>query len=81
MSSLGAKLSSLRYKGIITDKDYQRLKKALNVVDGLQDAIDEIEQSKYLAYGQLKGTTNYLADGLDMSLDIIRKHTKVGDTE
>ena len=76
--SLRAKLSGLRYKGIITDKDYQRLKKALNVVDGLQDAIAEIKQIKIT--GWKDSNTHYVRTGEQvktMVLDIIRKHTGV----
>lgn len=64
--SLRAKLSGLRYKGILEDKDYKRLCKALDN-EGVFDKIrDEIEQSRY-------GLVN---DGLDIALKIIDKYTK-----
>ena len=40
--SLRAKLSGLRYKGIITDKDYQRLCKALDTEKAIEDIKAEI---------------------------------------
>ena len=44
--SLRAKLSGLRYKGILEDKDYKRLCKALDnedVLDKISAEIEEIE--------------------------------------
>ena len=66
--SLRAKLSGLRYKGILEDKDYKRLCKALDNEDVLEQIRDEIEQSRY-------GLVN---DGLDLALKIIDKY--MGDT-
>ena len=68
--SLRAKLSGLRYKGILEDKDYKRLCKALDNEDVLDKIRAEIEQSRY-------GLVN---DGLDLALKIIDKYTK-GETE
>ena len=48
--SLRARLSGLRYKKIISDKDYDRLCKALdneNVLDKIKDEINEL--SSYVA--------------------------------
>ena len=66
--SLRARLSGLRYKGIITDKDYQRLCKALDMEKVLEDIKAEIEQSKREAWCE------EYADGLYEALDIIDKH-------
>ncbi len=44
--SLRAKLSGLRYKGILEDKDYKRLCKALdneNVLDKIRAEINELD--------------------------------------
>ena len=68
--SLRAKLSGLRYKGILEDKDYKRLCKALDNENVLEQIRAEIEQSRY-------GLVN---DGLDLALKIIDKYTK-GETE
>lgn len=42
--SLRAKLSGLRYKKIITDKDYQRLCNALDLEKAIDDIKSEIEK-------------------------------------
>ena len=71
--SLRAKLSGLRYKGILEDKDYKRLCHALDLEKHYKDVLDrirdEIEQSRY-------GLVN---DGLDLALKIIDKYRKDGD--
>ncbi len=41
--SLRVRLGGLRYKGIITDKDYQRLCNALDLEKSLPDIMDKIE--------------------------------------
>ena len=41
--SLRARLSGLRYKGIITDKDYQRLCKALDTEKAIEDIKAKIQ--------------------------------------
>lgn len=64
--SLRAKIKGLRYKGIITDKDCERLCKALDNENVLEQIRAEIEQSRY-------GLVN---DGLDLALKIIDKYTK-----
>ena len=46
--SLRAKLSGLRYKGILEDKDYKRLCKALDNEDVLEQIRAEIEALEYL---------------------------------
>ena len=45
--SLRSKLSGLRYKGILEDKDYKRLCKALDNEDVLDKIRAEIEQNAY----------------------------------
>ena len=79
--SLRAKLSGLRYKGLLTDKDYQRLKKALDVVDGVQDAIAEIDEALESNKFPETEEARMQAIALAWCIDIIRKHTKVGDPE
>lgn len=44
--SLRAKLSGLRYKGILEDKDYKRLCKALDNENVLEQIRDEIANEK-----------------------------------
>jgi len=68
--SLRAKLSGLRYKGIITDKDYQRLRRSLDIEKGVQDAIAEIEEQRKSIHISV-----FEYNGLLLALDIIRKHT------
>jgi hypothetical protein len=46
--SLRAKLSGLRYKGILEDKDYKRLCKALDNENVLEQIRNEIEALEYL---------------------------------
>ena len=67
--SLRAKLGGLRYKGILEDKDYKRLCKALDNENVLEQIRAEIEQSRH-------GLVN---DGLDLALKIIDKY--MGDSE
>ena len=67
--SLRAKIKGLQYKGIITDKDCDRLCKALDNENVLEQIRAEIEQSRY-------GLVN---DGLDLALKIIDKY--MGDSE
>ena len=45
--SLRAKLSGLHYKGILEDKDYKRLCKALDNEKMLEQIRDEIDQKQY----------------------------------
>ena len=49
--SLRAKLGGLRYKGIITDKDYQRLCKALDMEKVFDDIRQEILEETECHYG------------------------------
>ena len=51
--SLRAKLSGLHYKGILEDKDYKRLCKALDNEKMLEQIRDEIDQKQY----------DYMSDG------------------
>ena len=69
--SLRAKLSGLRYKGILEDKDYKRLCKALDNEDVLEQIREEIASHI--------GGCGFLNDGLDLALEIIDKH--MGDKE
>jgi hypothetical protein len=73
--SLRAKLSGLRYKGILEDKDYKRLCKALDnedVLEQIRVEIDEIEIS-----GQIDEHTSFIRTGdsvKKIALDIIDKY-------
>lgn len=65
--SLRAKLSGLRYKKIISDKDYDRLCKALdneNVIDKIRAEINR--QEKWLLQA------GYTAYNVDMAFDAIK---------
>ena len=64
--SLRVKLKGLNYKKILTDRELERLCKALDNEDVLDKIRAEIEQSRY-------GLVN---DGLDLALKIIDKYTK-----
>ena len=74
--SLRAKLSGLRYKGILEDKDYKRLCKALDNEKVLEQIRAEIEEERDKVYQNRQGCDTYYADGLDTALDIIDKYTK-----
>ena len=70
--SLRAKLSGLRYKGILEDKDYKRLCKALDNEKVLEQIRDEIEQSKvHEELGDVFKAHNVAIDGV---LQIIDKY-------
>ena len=65
--SLRAKLSGLRYKGILEDKDYKRLCKALdneNVLDKIRAEIDR--QEKWLLQA------GYNTYNVDIAFDSIK---------
>lgn len=65
--SLRAKLSGLRYKGILEDKDYKRLCKALDNEDVLNKIIAEIDrQEKWLLQA------GYTAYNVDIAFDSIK---------
>lgn len=65
--SLRAKLSGLRYKGILEDKDYKRLCKALDNEDVLEKIKAEIEQEISNA-----SSVDYI-NGLNVALMIINE--------
>ena len=69
--SLRAKLKGLNYKKILTDRELERLCKALDNEDVFDKIRAEIEQSRY-------GLVN---DGLDIALKIIDKYTSEEQTE
>ena len=75
--SLRAKLSGLRYKGILEDKDYKRLCKAL-------DNEKVLEQIRAEIWDDIGGSgsdyTDGYNDGLYYAIDVIDKYTK-GDKE
>ena len=66
--SLRAKLSGLRYKGILEDKDYKRLCKALDNEDVLDKISDEINKLKKVSDG------NKVYVGINDVLGIIDKY-------
>lgn len=68
--SLRAKIKGLRYKGIITDKDCDRLRKALDNEGVLDKIRAEIEQ-------EYKDETEHpYGQGLRRALEIIDKYRK-----
>jgi len=81
--SLRAKIKCLRYKGIITDKDCDRLRKALdneNVLDKIRAEIDEIPLSEPMMsadglyhYGSKSISVGHFREKV---LDIIDKYRK-----
>ena len=73
--SLRAKLSGLRYKGLLEDKDYKRLCKALDNENVLDKIIAEIEQT---ANEEQKHDEKW-AIGLRYAIKIIDKYRKDGD--
>lgn len=75
--SLRVKIKNLRYKGIITDKDCNRLCKALDNENVLEQMRAEIEQERDKVYQNRQGHDTYYADGLDTALDIIDKYREV----
>lgn len=68
--SLRAKIKGLRYKGIITDKDCNRLRKALDNEDALDKIRSEIDEE----YDRVHPYDISCAEGLEMALNIIDKH-------
>lgn len=64
--SLRAKLSGLHYKGILEDKDYKRLCKALDN----EDVLEQI-QAEILNFKEKCNASDYLGCGI---LEIIDKH-------
>lgn len=72
--SLRAKLSGLHYKGILEDKDYKRLCKALDKENVLEQIRAEIQ-----AYDD-KLKLCKASPSIDYIMQIIDKHLK-GDTE
>lgn len=72
--SLRAKLSGLRYKKIISDKDYDRLCKALdneNVLDKIRSEIEQKARPNELVW---RGSGKSIRYGLCMALEIIDKY-------
>ena len=73
--SLRAKLSGLRYKGILEDKDYKRLCKALDNEKVLEQIRAEIEHE-----GAMFPDGEFFVS-IDRINEIIDKHTKGGRHE
>ena len=72
--SIRSKLSGLRYKGLITDKEYQRLCKALDTEKAIEDIRAEIEKSISENPKAKNAYTQGLNDGMCHALHIISKH-------
>ena len=71
--SLRAKLSGLRYKGILEDKDYKRLCKALDNENVLEQIRAEIDVARFIDK-DTKLCKNANASGLEVALQIIDKY-------
>lgn len=71
--SLRAKIKCLRYKGIITDKDCNRLCKALDNEDVLDKIRTEISNDIH------KCNNTDMTFGMQHTLDIIDKYRKVSE--
>lgn len=71
--SLRAKLSGLRYKGILEDKDYKRLCKALDNENVLEQIRAEIEEQKNERCFDDDDMYVYRT-GLDDALEVIDKY-------
>ena len=70
--SLRAKIKCLRYKGIITDKDCDRLRKALDNEDVLDKIWNEISK-ELLTYSIEVENMGDSAQKIRISLGIVRK--------
>lgn len=66
--SLRAKLGGLRYKGILEDKDYKRLCKALDNESVFEKISDEVNKLKKVSDG------NKVYVGINDVFDIIDKY-------
>lgn len=75
--SLRAKLSGLHYKGILEDKDYKRLCKALDNEKVLEQIRAEIEGDMlFYEEDNCNDKDTGFVMGLQHTLDIIDKYTK-----
>ena len=74
--SLRVKIKGLRYKGIITDKDCDRLCKALDNEDLLDKIRDEIEESitDYILDEEDTNTARRMGDVMTRVFEIIDKY-------
>ena len=70
--SLRAKIKCLRYKGIITDKECDRLRKALDNEDALDKIRAEIDKELF-TYSQEVENMGDSAQKIRISLGIVRK--------
>ena len=79
--SLRVRLSGLRYKKIISDKDYDRLCKALdneNVLDKIRDEIEELDRYYDNDYFSTNNRPMYACSDV---LEIIDKHKAESEKE
>ena len=75
--SLRVKIKGLRYKGVITDKDCDRLCKALDNEDVLEQIREEIgDDMLFYEEDNCNDTDTGFVIGLQHTLDIIDKHMK-----
>ena len=78
--SLRVRLKRMRYKGYITDNDFQRLCDALDIEQAVKDAIAEIEQIELSGYVDEKTMFIRTAEQVkNMALKIIKEHTGVSE--
>ena len=73
--SLRVRLKNLNYKGLLTDRELNRLVNALDTVDSIEDIKADI--SEYKDDKVIHAERNEM---IDIVLDIIDKHTKGADT-
>ena len=72
--SLRVKIKGLRYKGIITDKDCNRLCKALDNEDVLDKIRDEIKKERDLINKGVNISADDFKAGMSYALQIIDKY-------
>ena len=77
--SLRAKIKCLRYKGIITDKDCDRLCKALDNEDVLDKIRAKIEEPLKINKGMHTDSAKAQAIALSWCIDIIDRYAKGGE--
>jgi hypothetical protein len=69
--SLRVRLKNLNYKGLLTDRELNRLVNALDTVDAVEDIKAEIEEKISRNYGSM------VECGMGMALETIDRH--IGD--
>ena len=72
--SLRVRLKNLNYKGLLTDRELNRLVNALDIADSIYDIWVEIKNEAVMM-GNIPKPCEY-NDALEKCLEIIDKHTK-----